>query len=634
MRVISGGLSAQHDEHPWAKGIEAEVEKAMSKGSIIAQKHPSLRAYKHHLALLQAQLSHWQHKPKFARNQLRNLLSSFLPTDPPHTVYAAHLAYISLLTTPTASSSHTTPPNVSPTPCSQDVHAALGAVDVLAALSQEKRHRQVALLVRVLRLRVLVAAGMWDQVHKALMDTECAFGLSYEPCITPRPRKAPQGGSSQEGSQEKEKEKEPDAFIAFEDTLEAALVMHVLMMAVIFFTHVGDAPEASPRLSHLHALLDSGVLERFPDGMLEIAFPNDPPLIVQVTHPRILLMLAFLVSATAKRDAVGRKPKRKVFASTGLSVWDTEISREISFALWAGLADVEEVEQRLARIKADLLCEIIAVSIMRSEFDTAEEDLNTLIAHTRTHSLFPLFVARIALHHAYLAHALGQTARALQCYRVAAHRAERGSFVEVAARAGEVALRIGVQQHANGMSAEDEGVVQEYEEELQVAKACQGQGGALEAVGHVVEACVTPEILKAKQHLKNALNFATRAQDNHLRALILTLISSHYFHTAAEHALGMLKTAEQLAAGLGAPPAKPSSGTSDPKPINSSESHQKNSVGNAPLGLWVGERSLELFKRAGKDARAQKQMAINARLARAVEELAKRGDSTTALSAV
>ena len=48
------------------------------------------------------------------------------------------------------------------------------------------------------------------------------------------------------------------------------MAVHVLMMSVVFFTHVGNAEEASPRLSHLHALMDSGVLEKFPDGIVEV----------------------------------------------------------------------------------------------------------------------------------------------------------------------------------------------------------------------------------------------------------------------------------------------------------------------------------------------------------------------------
>ena len=50
---------------------------------------------------------------------------------------------------------------------------------------------------------------------------------------------------------------------------------------------------------------------------------------MQVTHPRILFLLTFLVSSAAKRDAVGRRPKRKVFASEGLGCWDVEVSSEL-----------------------------------------------------------------------------------------------------------------------------------------------------------------------------------------------------------------------------------------------------------------------------------------------------------------
>ena len=56
---------------------------------------------------------------------------------------------------------------------------------------------------------------------------------------------------------------------------------------------------------------------------------HGPSLVVQVTHPRILFLLAFLISSVSKRDAVGRKPKRKVFAAEGLATWETEAVREI-----------------------------------------------------------------------------------------------------------------------------------------------------------------------------------------------------------------------------------------------------------------------------------------------------------------
>lgn len=58
--------------------------------------------------------------------------------------------------------------------------------------------------------------------------------------------------------------------------------------------------------------------------------PGGPPLSIQVTHPRILFLLAFLVSSVAKRDAVGRKPKRKVFASEGLRSWERELGQDVA----------------------------------------------------------------------------------------------------------------------------------------------------------------------------------------------------------------------------------------------------------------------------------------------------------------
>ena len=141
------------------------------------------------------------------------------------------------------------------------------------------------------------------------------------------------------------------------------------------------------------------------------------------------------------------------------------------------------------------------------------QNLDALIAHTRTYDIFPLFSARIALHHAHLAHALARPARALRCYHAAAQHSDPGSFVNLAARAGEAALCVGVHRRRTamgdgwrqGLSATDDGWPDGYDNwELveargkEVLKACRGMGGALEAIAQVLEACFTPEILKSK----------------------------------------------------------------------------------------------------------------------------------------
>ncbi len=144
---------------------------------------------------------------------------------------------------------------------------------------------------------------------------------------------------------------------------------------------------------------------------------------------------------------------------------------------------------------------------------TIMQNLDALIAHTRTYDIFPLFSARISLHHAHLAHALARPARALRCYHAAAQHSDPGSFVHIAACAGEAALCVGIHRRRNamgddwreGLAATDDDWPDGYEDwdfvearGKEVLKACRGMGGTLEAIGQVLEACFTPEILKSK----------------------------------------------------------------------------------------------------------------------------------------
>ena len=84
--------------------------------------------------------------------------------------------------------------------------------------------------------------------------------------------------------------------------------------------------------------------------------------------------------------------------------------------------------------------------------------------------------------------------------------------------------------------------------------------------------------------MKTAITFTTDSTDNHLRALVLALTSSHFMHTATDYALKMLGTCEQLAAGLGAGALKDAKYTSG-----------ADTVGNVPLRLWVAERLFGKF---------------------------------------
>jgi hypothetical protein len=61
----------------------------------------------------------------------------------------------------------------------------------------------------------------------------------------------------------------------------------------------------------------------------QIPLVDAPPLQVQTTHPRILFHITYLLSANAKRDVTGRNPKRKLFLSEGLRMWDVESKHDV-----------------------------------------------------------------------------------------------------------------------------------------------------------------------------------------------------------------------------------------------------------------------------------------------------------------
>ncbi|KAK0209314.1 hypothetical protein DFS33DRAFT_1498375, partial [Desarmillaria ectypa] len=600
MLVIGGGFS-QNEDHLWAKGIEIEVEKAANKALNIAQKHPTLRLYRPHVTCLTVRLLHWQRKSKFAFTLLRRLLDSFLPSDPPHTIYAAHLTLISHLTMSNSSSSISSP---------KETRAPLSAIQALADLADKNQHFSVKLYALVLKLRTLVSSNLWESVDDALCSAEEALGIECPSgqssavigkqvlasiSNTPQSQEGPIAGSPKQPST-------PTPPVPkFANKLTEIMAIHTLIIGVVFHTFVGNFARANTRLTLLHVLMDSGVLMTSGSGVVEITFsdPPSPPLLIQTTHPRILFILAYLVSAISRKDPVGRKPKRKIFAVEGLTVWEKEMRKELVLPPWASVDDVEQMNLTMARLKCDMLCELISVHIMRSEIPFAEKHLAALTAHARTKGLFDALAARIMLHHAHLAHTKGDTQIAGDYYRAAAYLAEDGpardDYVRTAARAGEVALRIGV--WARGEQDEDswEAI---RKEGFSVLDDCQIQGGTLKSIGTLIDACLSSEILKAKNLLRSAMSITTDSKDNHLRALTLALLTPHFMHTAMEHAMTMLVTCEQLASGMGAGSVKGAKNTSG-----------ADTVGNGPLRLWIAERNLEIHRRRGDMARAEKQEA-------------------------
>ncbi|KAG6872964.1 hypothetical protein C0995_004718 [Termitomyces sp. Mi166 len=658
-----------------------EVEQALTKALTISQRHPALRLYTPHLMILSARLAQrHQNNSKFAISALRRLLTSFASksalSTPPHILFGAHLELIHCLacaaeeesaTSPSISTSTGTSTSTGLGKCLVAIQAMRTAAESIEPVG---RPNVVVLLSTVIKLQLLVRHGVWALVGDALVDAEKAFE-AFETSV--------QAHSSPHTDA---RESVPDesavrASSSQLDPIPGTLRTHFLMLSVLFHTYAGDAQAATTRLRSLHELLDTGILEPksppddaqidpldgWNEGVIDIPLLDaststdtiltwTPPLRIRTTPPRVLHALAFLLSAAAKRDAVGRAPKKGVFARAGLEL------REL-VGPFGGTGE----GVRLARIKADLMCELVSISTMRSDFSLSQSTLDILTSHLRAHALFDAYAARVTLMHAQLAHARGEVGRARMCYAVARYVAqerrggggaggETDEWVGCAARAGEVWVRIGEARVGGagqeGGDAEGEREMEELRREGEkVARECEGRGAALKAVGELLRACLAEEILKGKQHLRRALDLATRAQDNHLRALILALSASHYLHTAREHALTMLGTCGQLAAGLGAA----AKGTKSSESQSQSQSLRSNSQegsgekgagekvagdknaenrkgkekagtmmsGNIPLSLWVGERMAELWRLEGEVGKAERQEGVNERMRGVVE---------------
>ncbi|KAG6875937.1 hypothetical protein C0993_006661 [Termitomyces sp. T159_Od127] len=621
-----------------------EVEQALTKAITISQRHPALRLYTPHLMVLSARLAQrYQNNSKFAISTLRRLLTTLACKStidtPSNVLFGAHLELIHCLARAAEeevmSPSSSTGTGGGVGKCLVAIQAMRNAAD---ALEPAGWPNVVVLLSTVIKLQLLVRHGMWSTVGDALADAEKAFeafDASLRTVPSPPLELSPTTTNSPTSN--------PTATL---DPVPGTLRTHLLMLGVLYHTYAGDAQTASTRLRSLHELLDTGILEpRSPtgdarlgflegwnEGVIEIPFPSSnsssiwtPPLRIRTTPPRVLHALAFLLSAVAKRDAVGRAPKKGVFARAGLEL------REL-VGPFGGTGN----SIRLARIKADLMCELVAISTMRSDFPLSQSTLDNLISHLLTYALFDMYAGRVTLLHAQLAHARGDRERARKCYGVAMSLAGQGKggkmdeWVGCAARAGEVWIRIGEFRRLGGGDdrAEDRIGRKEMDELRRegekIAKECEGHGAALHAVGELLRACLAEEILKGKQHLRRALDLATRAQDNHLRALVLALSASHYLHTARDHALTMLGTCGQLATGLGAAPKDKGAlqGTGDK---NKKEKEKSEGIsGNLPLSIWVGERMAELWRLEGDVGRAERQEGVNERMRGVVDAWRRR----------
>ena len=183
-------------------------------------------------------------------------------------------------------------------------------------------------------------------------------------------------------------------------------------------------------------------------------------------------------------------------------------------------------QQSIAHIRATAYYELVAACLIRSELEEAESHLADLVSFVRTPiepqspqtSLWDQYASRITLLYGHLAHALGQSHRALECYQTVCLLENEESTMWAMGKVGEIVLRIGaaaLRAEAQGKetnidTAEDQKddqqlwVSGERERLMEMAaglvERCLdgGLGQHLAVVGRLVAASLSSEIIRAK----------------------------------------------------------------------------------------------------------------------------------------
>lgn len=221
---------------------------------------------------------------------------------------------------------------------------ALSTLGGLRQRARERGDRAVACAVGVARVSVCARAGWWVECLALGAELEGELATSGSP--TPK----------QEPSADRTASATPATASTdtFPPALASQLRAHLLILRILALNHVGSGADCAARVKELHALLDAegeagagGGMAGLGGGVLEVRLrpstsldlgiaantfalrvqipfapcPTDPStasLLLAFTRPQTLYVLACLVTALAKRDPTGKRPKKRLFADEGL----------------------------------------------------------------------------------------------------------------------------------------------------------------------------------------------------------------------------------------------------------------------------------------------------------------------------
>ncbi|KAG0152348.1 hypothetical protein CROQUDRAFT_649740 [Cronartium quercuum f. sp. fusiforme G11] len=315
----------------------------------------------------------------------------------------------------------------------------------------------------------------------------------------------------------------------------------------------------SPELSSASAAIDSPLTRRFKDVSLNTH--SSKSLSVSITTlPRPLFrVFIHLLSAAVHFDGHGKRPKCVGYLDQAI----VEIGKG----------------RRMERMWVEAMLMRSQLAIVRSNFLGADEALWEVIAWTLRTSSWDKYGARIGFLKGMLSHATGNFSQAKASLRasivLALHPSSSlGAEIGVLAKAGYVLI------------ASNEGEAEALTKELGLLEGTVLR--RLELAIQVVLAMRCGAIVRAKHYLTNALDHAHALVNTHIKTILLGLLGNLFLNTRPDQALKMLQSCAKACAGF-----------------------REQEVGMAWLGLWAGEKLLELYQVSGDEERGKKQAAAN-----------------------
>ncbi|GAA5932353.1 uncharacterized protein JCM15063_001198 [Sporobolomyces koalae] len=610
--MLAEQLADVYEGNEHVEQAVAEGEVALTRAQAIAQSHPTLFSFVPSLTLLQVRLALLSSKrTKYARTLLKKLLSSpLLSSNTPESLAALYSTHSTLATLPAI-------------PYSERI----AAWQNVAGLARHHGDIQVQVIATLAMARLSLEADDCETARHCLNQIQRYLGPSTDSAAT-------------DGS----------------PTFATAIKVEFRLIASLLAAHLGDVKEAKEILKTTHALLDSAdaTTPAFSNGIVAVIGRNDPnavrPATVSFQLPAhsALYSFTYLASVAVHRDPYGKAPRSALFVQEGIRVANSKLEGKEPLLPITRISSMEEALASTLRLKVHLHLFACELAIMRSHPADATQHLLAAVSTMRvskpgTDQVWQQFKQRSILDLGLIHLSKDEEDEAEKCFEVAIdinHEPSKvskgktvvsmGATVTQLAELSLLVLKLS-QGHSvapsSNASMSSSPIMSRSTSNPTMSSATKlpattstarletlarnltgledtsPSTPTVEFIVSLTKALTCREITKSKSNLSNALNSTTKLSANHARALTLALLANLFEQTRNTEALKMLNSSLRLVQGMGGRIVPPESAGTPNEAI----------VGNARLGLWLGERLLSsLLAAENKDqGKIEKQRKLN-----------------------